>query len=162
MNGQNKTKSPGEPTCLGVTHDQMKELIASVTEALKPSQSNTQNQAQKPFEGNAKVAVEVFNEIVARLRLRFHPDPPNLAIKSSSSTEIELIWKDDTNNADGFKVWRCQGSSCKDFSEIKELGSNVRTYWDNNLSSKTSYRYKLSAFNIKGEAFSKIIDVTTA
>ncbi len=155
-----------QPVAAGQAPDTSK-LLDTLTQVFATLQSQLQNQAPKPFDGDAKVAVDKFNDIVLTLQLKFLPEPPtNLEIKPVSPTEIELRWTDgpfDTNNADGFKIFRCQGSNCQDFEEIKPpLLSNTRAYKDNNLSSGTVYRYRLKAFNSRGEsAFSQIAEGRT-
>ena len=138
-------------------------LLATLTEVFSTFEDRLRTQTPKPFEGAALVAVNTFNDIVAGLNLQFPPDKPNLTVKDEdiSSGEIKLHWTDDTTNAEGFKVWRCQGDSCEDFVEIKTVSSSTRTYLDDNLASKTTYRYKLTAFNSRGEATSAIASAST-
>jgi hypothetical protein len=122
----------------------------------------TPNQTPRPLEDpDTQNAVRVFNDILAGLQLKFVPDAPKLEAKAVSSTGIELKWTDDTNNADGFRLWRCEGPQCHDFKVIAQLPSNARSYADNNLSSGLTYRYKLGAFNSRGEAVSAIVEART-
>jgi hypothetical protein len=155
-----QTQTGQQPVAAGQAPD-ASQVLATLTEVFATFKNQLQSQAPKPFEGAAKDAVDVFNDIVAGLRLKFPPVPPNLEAKAVSSTDIELKWTDDTNNADGFKIRRCQGGDCQDFAEIKQVSSNVRAYQDVNLSSNTTYGYQLVAFNFRGETLSNIAEATT-
>lgn len=114
----------------------------------------------KPFTGNAKIAVDTFNDIVAGLKLESgRPRAITIRAAKASATEIDLTWTDDFNNADGYRVERCQGYGCQDFDEIEQLVSSARGFHDANLSPAT-YRYKVVAFNARGETVSNTVDVT--
>jgi hypothetical protein len=143
----------------------MNQVLATLSQVFTTFQNQLQNRPQdeapKPFEGAAKRAVEVFNDIVIGLQLRFLPIAPNFEAKAVSSTEIELTWTDNTNNADGFKIKRCQGQNCQNFTEIKQLASAIRVYRDLNLSNSTTYRYQLATFNARGEKLTNIVEAIT-
>src|SRR6185437_13689060 len=51
--------------------------------------------------------------------------PLNLAASAISATRIDLTWTDNSSNEDGFKIERCQGSACSNFSEIAQVGSGT-------------------------------------
>jgi hypothetical protein len=135
------------------------QLISAMSRFFSTFQNQSQNQTPNPFQDpDAQNAVNVFNDIVAGLQLKFVPDAPQLEAKTVSSNRVELKWSENTNNAEGFKVWRCVGQNCQDFEEIKRLPSNARAYADDQLSGGNTYRYKLSAFNSRGETFSKVVE----
>ena len=163
--GQQSQSQTDQQQFVALLDPEFKKYLGELTRALENQnqllQSQIQSQTPKPFEGAAKDAVDVFNDIIAGLQLKFPPVPPNLEAKAVSSTDVELKWTDDTNNAGGFKIRRCQGGGGQDFAEIKQVSSNVRAYQDVNLSSQTTYRYQLIAFNFRGETLSNTAEATT-
>src|SRR4029453_9011987 len=72
--------------------------------------------------------------------------PANLTAVPGTSTQINLAWTDSSNNEEGFKIERCQGSSCSNFMEIAQVGDGVTTYSDTGLSASTTYRYRVRAY----------------
>jgi len=88
--------------------------------------------------------------------------PSNLTAKAVSRSQINLTWTDNANNEDTFKIERCQGFSCTNFSQIATVGSNVRSYSDTGLSPRKTYRYRVSAYNAAGNsAYSNVAKATT-
>src|SRR5437773_4373467 len=92
------------------------------------------------------------------------PSPPsNLAATVASSSQINLTWKDNSSNETGFKVERCQGSGCTNFSQIVQLGANVTSYSNTGLSASTTYLYRVRAFNSVGNsAFSNTVSAKSS
>lgn len=81
------------------------------------------------------------------------PTPPgNLTATAVSSSQINLTWTDNANNEDGFKIERCKGSFCTNFAQIATVGSNVKSYSDTGLSPRTTYRYRVRAYNAAGNS----------
>src|SRR5262249_19153010 len=78
--------------------------------------------------------------------------PTNLSATVVSSSEIDLTWKDNSSNEDGFKIERCTGGTCNNFAEIAQVGANVTTYADTGLSPNTQYAYRVRAFNVIGNS----------
>jgi len=74
------------------------------------------------------------------------PDSPgNLSASTSSSSQINLSWSDNSGNEDGFKIYR--GGN-----RIDTVGSNTESYHDTGLNSDTQYCYRVSAYNSAGES----------
>jgi hypothetical protein len=68
-----------------------------------------------------------------------------------STTEIDLAWNDNSNNEDGWRVYRRTGANT--FSLIAQLPANSTAYADTGgLSSGLVYDYHIQAFNIAGYA----------
>ncbi|HLP46812.1 MAG TPA: trypsin-like peptidase domain-containing protein [Candidatus Kapabacteria bacterium] len=84
--------------------------------------------------------------------------PSNLA-GTASQTSIALTWTDNSNNEDGFKIYR--GLSSSNLSLIATVGSNVTSYNDTGLARRTTYYYKVCAYNANGESCSGIISKKT-
>jgi hypothetical protein len=88
--------------------------------------------------------------------------PSNLTATAVSSSQINLTWTDNSTNEDGFKIERCQGSSCTSFSQIATVGANVTSFQNTGLSASTTYRYRVRAYNAGGDSgFSDIASATT-
>jgi hypothetical protein len=88
--------------------------------------------------------------------------PSALMAAAVSSSQINLSWTDNSNNEDGFKIERCIGAGCINFSPLATVGANVTTYSDTGLSPSTTYRYRVYAFNSGGNSgFSNEAEATT-
>jgi hypothetical protein len=84
--------------------------------------------------------------------------PSNLKAKLKGK-KVDLTWTDNSNNEDGFKIYR--GLSPSTLSLIATVGPNVTIYTDTALARKTTYYYKVCAYNAYGENCSGTISVTT-
>jgi hypothetical protein len=74
-----------------------------------------------------------------------------------SKTQIGLAWTDNASNKTGFKIERCAGANCTNFTQIATVGVNVKNY------SNTTYLYRVRAFNSSGNSsYSNTAGVTTA
>lgn len=89
--------------------------------------------------------------------------PSGLGATAISSSQINLSWTDNSNNETGFKIERCQGSSCTNFAQIATVGPNGTTFNNNTgLARGTRYRYRVRASNAVGNsAYSNIVTVRT-
>ena len=88
--------------------------------------------------------------------------PSNLAGNSVSGCRIDLTWSDNSADESGFKIERCTGSECSNFTQIGQVGSNVTTYSSNELTTSTRYTYRVRAFNDGGNSdFSNTAEGTT-
>ncbi|MCK9351805.1 MAG: fibronectin type III domain-containing protein, partial [Candidatus Pacebacteria bacterium] len=87
-------------------------------------------------------------------------DPEDLTASSTSSSQIDLDWSDSTDNRSmgGYRVERCSGSSCSDFSFVAT--STVSEYSDTGLTASTTYRFRVLAFDGAGN-WSGYSDVAT-
>ncbi|RLD15752.1 MAG: hypothetical protein DRI22_02075 [Caldiserica bacterium] len=74
--------------------------------------------------------------------------PSNLTAEATSPTEVSLSWTDNSDNEDGFKLERKQGSG--PFSVIATLPPNTTTYTDTGLTPETTYTYRVRAYNSYG------------
>lgn len=86
--------------------------------------------------------------------------PSSLSARSTSPTEVEITFLDMSNNEDGFKVERKEGSGA--YLLIVVLPPNTTNYKDTGLTPNTSYSYRVSAFNSYGtSSYSNEATVTT-
>ena len=77
--------------------------------------------------------------------------PTNLSVTTGSGV-INLAWNDNSPNEDGFRIERCPGSSCTNFTQIGQSGANATTYQDPSGISNRWYRYRVRAFNAQGNS----------
>jgi len=78
--------------------------------------------------------------------------PSNLVATTSSSSQINLSWTDNSGNETGFKIERCKGANCTNYAQINQVGANVTTFGDTGLTRNTTYRYRVRAFNADGNS----------
>jgi hypothetical protein len=84
--------------------------------------------------------------------------PTNLKSKVISVNQIELEWKDNSTNEDGFVIERKTGEGF--FIALDTVEANTTSYIDNELTLITEYTYRIYAFNDEGK--SDYSNVTTA
>jgi hypothetical protein len=88
--------------------------------------------------------------------------PTGLAASAASSGQINLAWTDNSTNEDGFKIERCQGAGCTNFTQIITVGAGVTTYSNTGLTAATTYQYRVRASNTGGDsAYSNTASATT-
>lgn len=84
--------------------------------------------------------------------------PGNLTAKAKGKAKISLSWTDNSDNEDGFKIYR--GLSPTGLTLYHTVGANVTAYDDTGVSSKTTYYYKVCAYNSYGENCSNTASAT--
>lgn len=77
--------------------------------------------------------------------------PSNLRAGTATDKAISLIWQDNSNNEDGFKVYRWRGEDQK-WLVIGTVGSGITQFTDTNVQCGQGYAYYVSAFNSSGES----------
>jgi hypothetical protein len=88
--------------------------------------------------------------------------PGQLAATAVSRSQIRLTWSDNSSDENGFRVERCRGVGCTNFTEIAVVAANTSTFLDSGLARNTSYTYRVRAFNDAGQsAFSNTATVKT-
>jgi hypothetical protein len=78
-------------------------------------------------------------------------DPTDLEAETFSATRIDLSWSDNSNNEQGFRIERCAGVGCSDFTERATVPAGTESYQDTGLDTE-SYTYRVVAFNVAGES----------
>ena len=71
--------------------------------------------------------------------------PTNLTAKAASSSRIDLAWTDNASNEIGFSIEQSMNGTS--FSQIGQVGANVRTYSATGLSASTTYSHRVRAYN---------------
>ena len=69
----------------------------------------------------------------------------------ASAAKLTLTWVDTSNAENGFRIERRIGTSGS-YQQHAQVGANVLTYTDLNLSSATTYCYRITAFNSAGSS----------
>jgi len=88
--------------------------------------------------------------------------PSNLTATAGSSSEISLSWRDNSSDEFGFRIERCQGAGCTNFSEIALVSANTTHYLNTGLAAGATYRYRVFAFNLGGSSgYSNTAEATT-
>lgn len=88
--------------------------------------------------------------------------PTNLAAAAVSKNQINLSWTDNSGNENGFRIFRCKGSTCSNFTLIATVDTNVTSYADPGLAANTTYRYRVNSYNTSGNSgYSNITTATT-
>jgi hypothetical protein len=88
--------------------------------------------------------------------------PTNLAAAVISKSQINLTWTDNAVNETGFRIQRCKGSTCTNFTLIAMVGANVISYANTQLSANTTYRYRVYAYNASGSSgYSNVVTAAT-
>jgi len=78
--------------------------------------------------------------------------PTSLSGSAVSTSQVNLAWSDNASNEDGFKIERCSGNNCTNFTQVATVGANVRNYSNTGLSKNTVYTYRVRAYNSFGNS----------
>ncbi len=88
--------------------------------------------------------------------------PGGLTASAVSSSRIDLAWTDNSNDEEGFRIERCTGSGCSNFSQLATVGIGVTSYSNTGLTGGASYSYRVRAYNNGGNsAYSGAATATT-
>ncbi|HUI75034.1 MAG TPA: fibronectin type III domain-containing protein, partial [Candidatus Acidoferrum sp.] len=89
--------------------------------------------------------------------------PTALTATAASSSQINLSWTASTDNVGvtGYRVERCQGASCSNFSQIATPPGT--SYDDTGLTASTPYSYRVRATDAAGNlsSYSSVATATT-
>ncbi|NWG04602.1 MAG: fibronectin type III domain-containing protein [Syntrophaceae bacterium] len=120
--------------------------------------------ATKTFANRIDLVLNRFGVTVDDGVIRTPPAAPtNLTATGVSSNQINLTWNDHSNNENGFKIERCQGSKCTNFAQIIKVTANVSNYNDTGLRRNTVYRYRVRAYGEGGYSiYSNIVNAKTS
>jgi hypothetical protein len=85
--------------------------------------------------------------------------PSSLNAKARGKSKIALSRVDNANNETGFNIYR--GDSPSTLTLLDTIGANSVEYVDTTVQSKTTYYYKVCAYNANGEGCSSVVSATT-
>jgi pimeloyl-ACP methyl ester carboxylesterase len=86
--------------------------------------------------------------------------PSNLTMAAISWDQVNLSWRDNSNNEQGFKIERKTGPSGS-WAQAATVGSNVTAYQDRALLPGLAYFYRVRAYNTAGNSpYSNEVSVT--
>ncbi len=78
--------------------------------------------------------------------------PSNLTAAIVSASQINLSWVDNSGTENGFRVERCAGAGCTNFTQIAEIAANAAGFNDTGLAASTTYAYRVRAYNDGGNS----------
>ena len=87
------------------------------------------------------------------------PAAPTSLKAKSRKYSVDFTWTDNSNNEDGFKIYR--GDSPSTLTLTDTVGPNTTSCEDTGLTRKTVYYYQVCAYNADGEGCSAIIETKT-
>ena len=91
------------------------------------------------------------NEVTAStLKIKLLP-PTDLKASTVSTNQINLNWKDNSDNESGFTIMRRQ-SSTGVWQTVAAIDSNTTTYTNNSLKPNSEYVFYIIAYNNAGES----------
>ncbi len=79
--------------------------------------------------------------------------PSKLCIKLNSPKEAVITWEDNSNNEEGFKIWR-KDDPTRAYTLIASVKAGVSKYVDSNRKADKEYWYMVSAYNSVGNSWS--------
>ncbi len=104
--------------------------------------------------GVQKIPAEYFSLLPEALS--FPPAKPSaLQGHSSSDDSIALQWSDNSDNETGFRLFRST-SPLGPYEKIADLPANSTEYMDTDITTNSTYYYKVSALNSYGETLSTL------
>jgi fibronectin type 3 domain-containing protein len=87
--------------------------------------------------------------------------PTKLTVTSTTVSQINLSWTDQSTNEEGFKIERAPGTTTT-FAQIATVGAGVTTFSDTGLGAGLTFTYRVRAFSAGGDsAYSNTIAGTT-
>ncbi len=128
--------------------------LAALIKAQTPSLTNTEIKAA--IENTVDIIPSLSGKVVTGGRVNAHnalvpPAPSSLSASTTSLTQIDLSWTDNSSNELGFKIERKTGSEGT-YSEIDTAAADATSYSDTGLSEATTYYYRVRAYNLAGNS----------
>jgi len=86
--------------------------------------------------------------------------PSALETAVASISSIDLSWTDNADDEEGFLIER-RSSASDEFSQIGEVGADVTTYTNAELTISTTYYYRVCAYHSEGNSgHSNVVEAT--
>jgi serine protease AprX len=87
------------------------------------------------------------------------PTAPTITNIKTLKYTADITWADNSNNEDGFNIYR--GTSPTNLTLIATVGADTTFYQDSGLTRKSTYYYKVCAYNGSGESCSAVVQANT-
>jgi len=115
---------------------------------------------------NAVIESDYSNEVLVTAILSTISAPDNLIaiLDPQDTTNVKLLWDDNSSNELGFIIQRAVGDSdtATVFDNIDSVAVDVITYTDTTTSDTTTYTYRVYAYNADTvSAYSNLAEITT-
>jgi fibronectin type 3 domain-containing protein len=82
--------------------------------------------------------------------------PQLTTVTRASEAQITIAWTDSNSDRTGFRLWRCAGQGCANFTQIGGVITAPLSYDDSGLSPNTSYSYYVETFKtVSSERWAK-------
>src|SRR5262245_1603474 len=87
--------------------------------------------------------------------------PSNVtATAVTTGPRVNLAWRDNATNESGFEIYRATGAG-NTYVKIATVGPNVVAFVDTAVTAKTSYKYRVRAYNgVGASSYSNTVNVT--
>ena len=94
---------------------------------------------------------EVLKSVIATIAANQPEAPTDLLATTSSSSQIDLLWTDNSDNETEFQIQREKAGS-SGWLTVGSVGADSTTYPDTGLEAETEYAYRVRAANDAGES----------
>jgi len=78
------------------------------------------------------------------------PNAPSALGATAKKGSIALAWTDNATNESGFRIERSANGGA--FTQIAQVGANVKTYTNSGTTKNVTYGYRVRAFNAQGDS----------
>jgi len=86
--------------------------------------------------------------------------PSNLRATATTTTSVTLGWRDNSNNEQGFYIDRSPTGTAT-WTRVGSTAANTATFRNTGLTTKTTYDYRVQAYNAAGSSTFATLTVTT-
>jgi len=87
--------------------------------------------------------------------------PSNVALEAPAYNQVKVTWQDNSLNESGFRIYRATVAGGP-YTQVGSVGAGIKLFTDGTTSGRTTYYYKVSAWNAFGEsAMSNYALITT-
>ncbi len=92
------------------------------------------------------------NQTIAVAKPKFPNPPSNVFARVINNNQIDLVWKDNSDNELGFSIERSLFSD-KGFEQVGKVAANKNIFSDKTVEANTTYYYRVRAISENGYSF---------